>query len=51
MKEKSTPLSKDSILNDEMVRETTVEGLKDHLPLQINGYKVTTELVCEVLLP
>ncbi len=50
MKEKSTPLNKDSILNDEMVRETTVEGLKDHLPLQINGYKVTTELVCEVLL-
>jgi hypothetical protein len=50
MKEKSTPISKDSILNDEMVRETTVEGLKNHLPLQINGYKVTTELVFEVLL-
>jgi putative transposase len=50
MKEKSTPLDKDSILNDEMVRETTVESLKNHLPLQINGYKVTTELVCEVLL-
>ena len=37
-------------LTDEDVRAEVIECLKEHLPLDANGYSVTTEMLLEVLL-
>lgn len=49
-KTQSTPSFEDSILNDEMVREETVERLKAHLPVEAKGYKANTEVILEVVI-
>lgn len=45
----STPSRKSSILDDETTRELTVERLEEHLPVEVEGYKVSSQIIFEVM--
>lgn len=49
LKAQSTPSPEGSILNDEMTRVATIERLQSHLPLEVDGYKASSELIHEVI--
>lgn len=46
----STPSSETNILNDEMTRVATIERLQSHIPLGIDVYKASSELIHEVMI-
>lgn len=48
-KTQSTPSPEISILNDEMARAATVERLHDHLPIEVTGYKASSEVILEII--
>jgi hypothetical protein len=43
------PSPENSILNDEMTRAVTVERLHDHLPIEVAGYKASSEVILEII--
>jgi hypothetical protein len=45
----STPSLECSILDDETARNLTIERLQEHLPIEVEGYKVSSEVIIEVL--
>jgi hypothetical protein len=49
-KTQSTPSSESTILNDEMTRTATLGRLQEHLPLEVEGYKASSELIHEIAL-
>jgi hypothetical protein len=45
----STPSVEANILSDEMTRAATIERLQKHLPLEVSGYKASSELIHELV--
>lgn len=46
----STPSQEGTILNDEMTKSLTVARLQEHLPIEVEGYKVSSEVIIEVMI-
>jgi hypothetical protein len=49
MRQLPSPSKNNRELSDEVTRQATIEHLREHLPLNVNGTKVTTEMVLEML--
>ncbi len=45
----STPSLERTILDDETTRELTVERLQEHLPVNVEGYKLSSQIISEVI--
>lgn len=45
----STPSQEGNILNDEPTRKLTVERLREHLPIEVEGYKLSSHIILEVI--
>jgi hypothetical protein len=49
MRQPPSPHKNSRELSDEVTRQTTIEHLREHLPLEVKGRKATTEMVLDVL--
>jgi|FLYL01.1.fsa_nt_gi putative transposase len=48
-KNQETPSLEGTILDDETARNLTIERLQEHLPIEVEGYKISNEVIIEVV--